>query len=285
GEQEFYTVSANSIGAFDWVLNHIRCTSSAPLAMAQELQASPRAVSCFVKRVQKACWRMGVAPSVKTTGGWSAGVVLVTVPSVGIACSRGLGQCGIPPPESKGRVAIGAIAAIDRQGIAAGSVHLWVSEGKADRNKAILRNFTAAAQAAGRGWILGGDFNMGPLSSNTQGVTLHRDYYIISKALSDSAIAANVQDQCNVAPRAPVHLRVPGQLAPKWMRVSRRLKRWPLELPTRCSSGRTAWPRLLQAGQCEQQSMGDYWGRLATSCEDHLNRCHNFVGTELYERK
>ncbi|CAK0826782.1 unnamed protein product, partial [Prorocentrum cordatum] len=213
-------------------------------------------------------WRVGIAPSVGAKGGWSAGALHATVPSVGI--TNGKGQWGISPPESKGRLASGALAAISKQGVAVvGSARLWVSEGMAVRNKAILRNSTSAARAAGRESVLGGDFNMGPTdlqeagvlngmggitvfdahmgSCTTMGVSRNRDYFIISKAPAGSAIAAKVQDQYNAAPCAPVLLRVPEQ--------------------------------------CEQTGMGDKWGLLGTTYEDLLSRRRNFVGADHYERR
>ncbi|CAK0909131.1 unnamed protein product, partial [Prorocentrum cordatum] len=275
----FFTINANSIGTLERTMRSIRYTCKYPIIMAQELQANEHSISCFTQRMQKEGWRLGIAPSVRTArGGWSAGVLLATVRPNNMSYARRLDTWDISPRESKGRLA------------------------------AILRNFTTAAAAAGKYWILGGDFNMDPAelqrtgvvnrmdgviafdtsrgSCVTLGEARRRDYFILSKTLLDGPLHVAVQDQCKTAPHSVVLLRVPRlREEERWVRVLRRQRGWPLQLPTGCVAGPTSWPRLLEHSRRTQEDVDRYWGNLANTYEEHLNKYFNYVGLDWYERK
>ncbi|CAK0865267.1 unnamed protein product, partial [Prorocentrum cordatum] len=311
--QGLFTINANSIGALERTMRSIRYTHKDPIIMAQELQANEHSISCFTQRMQKDGWRLGIAPSVRTArGGRGAGVLLATVRPNNMSYARGLDTWDISPRESKGRLAIGWVRArgkdLGKEGLTIGTAYLWVSEGMTDRNRAILRNFTTAAAAAGKYWILGGDFNMDPAELQHTGVVnrmdgaivfdtsrgscvasgeaRYRDYFIMSKTLLDGPLHVAVQDQYNTAPRSPVLLRVPRlREEARWVRVLRRQRRWPLQLPTGCVAGPTSWPRLLEHRRHTQDDVDRYWGNLANTYEEHLNKYFNYAGLDWHERK
>ncbi|CAK0825875.1 unnamed protein product [Prorocentrum cordatum] len=147
----FFTVNANAIGTLERALRSMRYTHTSPATTAQELQASPRTLPCFVQRTQKEGWRLGIATSVRAkAGGRSAGVLPATVRPNSMGYAKGLAAWDISPHESKGHLAIGWIDSLGKQGVSTGTAYIWASEGMTDRNKAILRNSTTAAMAAAR---------------------------------------------------------------------------------------------------------------------------------------
>ncbi|CAK0818215.1 unnamed protein product [Prorocentrum cordatum] len=304
----FITVNANSTGTLKRTMRSIRYTNKFPTIMAQELQAYEHSISCFKQRMQKEGWRLGIAPSVRTaSGGWSAGALLATVRPNNMSYARGLDTWDISPRESKERLAIGWVDALGKQGITIGTAYLRVSEGMTDRNRAILRSFNTAAMAAGKHWILGGDFNMDPAELQQTGVinrmegttvldtsrgscvssgeARHRDYFIISKTLLDATLPVAVQDQFNTAPHSPLLLRLPCiREQRRRVRALRHRRRWPLQLPTGCAAGPTAWPRLLGRERHSQEEVDIYWSDLANTYEEHLDRYFNDDGLKAWRR-
>ncbi|CAK0810705.1 unnamed protein product [Prorocentrum cordatum] len=254
GGQGFIAVTANSIGTLERTMRSTRYTNKFPAIIAQELQANERSISCFTQRIQKEGWRRGTAPSARAaSGGWSAGALLATARPNSMSYAKGLDTWDISPRGSKGRLAIGWVDAHGKQCMTIGAAYLWVSEGMTCRSRAILRSFNAAAMAAGKHWILGGGFNMGPAelqqtrvinrmegtivfdtsrgSCVSSGEAGRRDYFIISKSLMDGALQVAVQDQ---------HA---------------------------------------------QEEVDRYWSDLANTYEEHLNKYFNYDGLEWHERK
>eukprot|EP00959_Pyramimonas_sp_CCMP1952_P136721 2861223-Pyramimonas_sp.AAC.1 len=75
--------------------------------MSQELQADEHRINLFVGRLEKLGWRLGIVPSVKKEGGWSAGVFVATRRRQGMDFARrGISSWGISPPASGGRLAV-----------------------------------------------------------------------------------------------------------------------------------------------------------------------------------
>ncbi|CAK0857407.1 unnamed protein product [Prorocentrum cordatum] len=253
GGQGFIAVSANSIGTLERAMRSIRYTNKFPVIMAQELQANEHGIACFTQRMQKEGWRLGISPSVRAaSGGWSEGVLLATGRPNDMCYARGLDTWGISPRESNGRFAIGWVDALGKQGVAIGAAYLWVSEGMTDRNKAILRNFTTAAMAVGKYWILGGGFNMDPAGLQQTGVVDRKEGIIAFDTSRGSCVCL-------------------GEARRRDYFISKTLLDGP--------------PHLAVQDQHSQGEVGSYWSNLANTYEEHLNEHFNYVGLEWHDRK
>ncbi|CAK0805345.1 unnamed protein product, partial [Prorocentrum cordatum] len=309
--KNFYTVNAKTVGSLERIMNDIYKVTPAPIILAQELQASQAKLDMFLANMTKRGWRIGYAPSAKTEGGWSAGVLIATTSSRGLDYARrGINTWDISPAGSKGRLAIAWLSAVRKQGVLCGSVYLWHSEGMTRRNELILQKWASVATATHHDWILGGDFNMEPavlrasgLLGKMQGVIVHDqqkgtcergdgtrsvcDYFVVSKSLIFGPMEARVKEGVNSSPHLPVALTVTKQTnEDRKIFALQKPQRWPLVLPTGCPGPPVAWPRpLVRHGRHAQSVMDAHWSELGVAYELHLNRYFNYDGEDLSSRQ
>ncbi|CAK0899811.1 unnamed protein product [Prorocentrum cordatum] len=197
---------------------------------------------------------------------------------------KGINQWDISPRESKGRLAVAWIDAYSKEGLVLGAAYLWNSEGLTQRNKRILAKWGATMNAIQRGWILGGDFNIGPemleqaeivrkmnevIVRDTQqgsclkkdGTRSTRDYFIVSRGLVAPTLKAEVQEGHNTSPHLPVRIRVPVHQQSDYM------------------------VNVLCKRQHTQGQVDGYWSELGGAYEKHLNRCRSFEGYDWSKRQ
>ncbi|CAK0911116.1 unnamed protein product, partial [Prorocentrum cordatum] len=308
----FYTVNANTVGTLERVMNSIKFTDSAGVRMAQELQADAAKLDDFRARMHKQGWRIGLAGNTRTSGGWSAGVLIAALCSHGFDYARrGVDTWDISPKGPAGRLAIASGGAALQQGLLRGGVYLWNSEGSATRNQQILPKWAPAVEAARQAWMLGGGFNMDPSDLHASGllgrmkgsivrdqqtgscgaggeagVRNTSDYLIVSTSLAVGPLTATALEGFNVAPHLPVRKEIAqmGSRSRKPYKLTAP-KRWPIKLPVGCAAPPTPRPRpFARAGNHERADIDEHWGNAGQAHESHLNRFFNFDGDELATR-
>ncbi|CAK0853963.1 unnamed protein product [Prorocentrum cordatum] len=305
-----YTVNANTVKSLERVVKQIRDNDQDVIVLGQELQASGTQLDLFQTRMRKEGWNIGVVSSAKTKAGHSAGVLIATSRSRGMDFVRnGINQWDISPRESTGRLAVAWVDAYSKEGLVLGTAYLWNSEGRTQRNQRILVKWGATMNAIQKEWILGGDFNMDPVTleqseivhkvngiivrDTLQGSCLKqdgtrstRDYFIVSRGLVAHALKPEVQEGYNTSPHLPAKMRVPVHQRSDYI-ISVLCKRapGPLTRPTGCPSQPVRWPRPLAHKKYTQGQVDEHWSELGEAYEKHLKRYHSFDGDDLGKRQ